>query len=147
MPGTATSVLNNHYKRALNPNHTNHEVLPVPVRYYVGLMTGPGGLSAGSPTDEVNFSNTGYQRQQFTFNDNLANATDITFPSPTPNNWGTLTHFCIFAELDSAHSGAIEAWWYGRLQDPTTGNDLNLMVNAGGPPVWFQAGLLTVNLS
>lgn len=144
MAGTASDILIARLKAAYNANHPDHLALVVPLSFKVALFTEAAGLQQGVPTYEVSASSTGYARQSVAFNADFFSATSVTFPTPGPNNWGVLKYYAIYAEVSS---GSWELWWYGRTKDPSTGQDLNLTVNAGDPAVYFKAGDLGVVLS
>lgn len=144
MAGTSSDILTSRLKAAYNINHPDHLALVVPLSFKVALFTDANGLQQGVPTYEVSATNTGYTRQTVTFAPEFFSAASVTFPTPGPNNWGTIKYYAIYAEVSS---GSWELWWYGRTKDPSTGQDLNLAVNAGDPAVYFKAGDLSVVLS
>lgn len=84
-----------------------------PTTFYIGLFTTPPTL-AGTGGVEVSATSTGYARvsvPQATWlnapdsNNNVTNASQITFGSPTAN-WGNITHACVY---DAASGGNLMA--------------------------------------
>lgn len=141
MAGTATAIFESRFNRAINPWHSSHAALVTPLSYAIGLFTSNAGLETGTPSGEVSSVNTGYVRQSFTLDDNGANAADITFPVPNPSGFGTVLYSGIFAEVSS---GVFELWFWARIQDPNTLQDVNLTLNAGSAPFWVKAGDLMI---
>lgn len=104
--GGGTEVSGNAYARvACNPSNSN--------------WTGTHGNTTGAS------SGTGGQ---------VTNAADVTFPTPTPSGWGTVTHFGIF---DASTSGNL--LFHAALTSSKT-------INAGDT-VKFSAGQLTVTFA
>lgn len=120
-----------------------------PTNLYVGLLTAAPSDSGGG----TEVSGNAYARVQITSATTAWNATQggttgassgtggqtanagaITFPSPTPSGWGTVTHFAIF---DASSTGNMLFW--GALTASKT-------VNAGDT-VSFAAGALTVTFA
>lgn len=115
-----------------------------PSTLYIALCTAVSDLEAGTIT-EVSGLGTGYARVSMTSadatwtppsggNKRFANASAITFPTPT-GNWGTATHFALF----DASSGG-NALVIAPLTTPET------IANGDAAPV-FAAGALRVTFS
>jgi len=78
-------------------------------------------LEAGTISNEC--QGGGYERQTVTFgtisNGSVSNNANVTFPTATDNNWGTITHVAVmdadgeYVDGDSAGSGNV--LFYGRL--------------------------------
>lgn len=82
---------------------------------YLALFTNTSGnaatnLEAGTLTDEVSTSGTGYGRTAITFaaasGGSAASSATVTFSTATAN-WGTITHVAI---MDAATSGNVLFW-------------------------------------
>jgi hypothetical protein len=93
-----------------------------PAAVYVGLYT-------AAPTDAgggTEVSGNAYARQPITFGaasgGAVTNSADITFPTPTPSGWGTVTHFGIF---DASTAGNLLYW--GALAASQTINASNVV--------------------
>ena len=142
MANNVTVLYDNRWLKASNPNHSASEVMVTPLAYKLGLFLNNTGMPSGNPTGEVSSIGTGYQRMPVTFNDNMENAEEILFPQPTAD-WGTATHYCIFAEVSA---GAWEAWWYGQLTNPITGLPQPITIVNGGARAWVQALKLKIDL-
>ena len=86
-----------------------------PSTRYLGLFTNTSGqaaanLEAGTLTDEVSTSGTGYSRKAVTFaaasgGTSVTNAT-VTFDAATAN-WGSITHVAV---MDAATGGQVLFW-------------------------------------
>lgn len=87
-----------------------------PTTWYVALFTNGSGsaasnLEAGTLTDEVSTSGTGYARQAVSFtvtDDTAASDSTITFPTAT-GSWGTITHLAVVSN-DTEGSGTVYFW-------------------------------------
>lgn len=102
-----------------------------PANLYLALFT-------SDPADDASgteCSGNAYARTAITFNAASGGAADnaatVTFPTPTPGDWGTVTHFGIF---DAATAGNLLV--HGAL---TTSK-----VTAASDPVEFLAGDVTI---
>jgi hypothetical protein len=106
-----------------------------PANLYVALFTAAPN-DAGGGTE---VTGNAYARVQVTNSSStwtrsvstISNAIDITFPQPSPSDWGTLTHFALF---DASSAGNQIGW--NSLTDPTS--------TSAGTAVKFEAGDLTV---
>ena len=97
-----------------------------PATVYVALFTsddstGATGenLEAGTLTNEVSTSGTGYARQSVTFgtitNGVVSNSGNVTFPTAL-TNWGTITHVAVMdANSTDDSAGAGNVLFYGAL--------------------------------
>jgi len=86
-----------------------------PTNLYLALFTNDGGnaatnLEAGTLTDEVSTSSTGYVRKAVSFGaaSSGSSSTDatVTFDAATAN-WGTITHVAV---MDASSSGNVLFW-------------------------------------
>lgn len=82
-----------------------------------------GRIEAGTLTDEVSTSGTGYQRKAVTFDPasvgattTISNAATVTFDEAT-SNWGTVTHIAV---MDSATEGSGNVYFYGAVETAKT---------------------------
>jgi hypothetical protein len=106
-----------------------------PANLYVALFTAAPN-DAGGGTE---VSGNAYARVQVTNSSatwtrttsTISNSIDITFPAPTPSDWGTLTHFAVF----DASSGGNQIGW-SSLTAPTS--------TSAETAVKFTAGALTI---
>lgn len=84
-----------------------------PATVYVGLFTAPPGESGGG----TEVAGGSYARQPVTFGAAVgglvSNSSQVTFPTCTGSDWGTITDFAIFDAL----SGGNELY-YGTLTSP-----------------------------
>jgi len=106
----------------------------VPGTVYVALFTaapsdsGGGTEVSGNAYGRVAVTNSGTNWTRT--GSQVANATAITFATPTPSGWGTVTHFGVF---DASTSGNLLIW--AALTTPR--------LTAAGTAVSFAIGALT----
>ncbi len=98
---------------------TTNEVVDVytafPTTLYIGLFTATPGLSGGG----TEVSGNAYARQAAAFSvaasGVITSNAGITFPTPTPSSWGTVTYWGAF---DASTSGNL--WFFENIQKPVT---------------------------
>ncbi len=125
------AAFSNYLEDALINHVLRNTALTSPTTVYVGLFT-TDPTDAGSGTE---VSGNAYARLAVEFdapsNGVTQNTNVETFPTPTPGNWGTVTHFGIFDALTGGN-----LLYHGAL---TTSK-----LTAAGDPVEFAIGDLTI---
>jgi hypothetical protein len=94
-------------------DHLIGTAFTAPSTWYVALYTSAPSDSGGGT--QVTIGSNAYARVSVAANgsnwtrtaSSIANATAITFPAPSPNAWGTVTHFGVF---DAASGGNLLFW-------------------------------------
>ena len=103
-----------------------------PATLYMGLHTASPGVTGAS--NEV--TGNAYARTAIAFGTDTngagSNSGVVTFPAPTPANWGTVTHFTIW---DAASAGNC-------LYEDALGNSVATSI---GVPVSFPVGNVTIS--
>jgi hypothetical protein len=104
-----------------------------PTQVYIALFTADNGLEAGTLTGEV--SGGAYARTTATFgaaaSGTSTNSADITFPTASGANWGTVSHMAIIE-----NSAGTNVLYHGTLTASKVVND--------GDTFKFTAGNLSV---
>lgn len=131
------SAASNYLENALLNHVLTATAFTQPGRWIALFTADPG--EAGSFTNEISTSGTGYARQSVTFaaasgGSSSTNAT-VTFPAATAN-WGTVTHVAV---VDSATAGAGNVLFYGAV---TTSKTIDT-----GDTFQITSGNLTISLN
>jgi hypothetical protein len=115
----------------------DQDTITAPATYYVAVFTTASSDSAGGTEPSGNayarVAKTNGATDWSRTGSVLSNATAITFPAPTPNAWGTLTHWGLF---DAATDGNL------MFHAPLT----NSRSTTAGVAVTFSVGALTISV-
>ena len=106
-----------------------------PTTVYIALFLSSSGLEQNCSTNFSECTGGAYARQSATFNacntstGATDNAADITFPTATNGNWGTITHLAV---CDSSTTNYLNVLWWGALTaSKTVASGDTFKINSG----------------